>query len=495
MMRTNVAFGLACFCLTLLGVAMRGQAAPPTNDECNGAEIISLSGASPWLSSITTNMHEATVVNDPPQPTNCYAGPISKSIWYEFTPVVSGLYTVSLKFTATTMEDSLMSIYTSASGCGGPFTQYACNDDIGTLQSAVTTNFNVGTRYFVVIWHTLTTPLPEAQRNVQLKITKVEPPLNDTCDRAAEIPSTSFPYWTTTTNTHLASTNNDPPGPFCPAEETSPQRSVWYKFRPAEGGNYIIATCTNTTATKIYNTMLAVYQSSGGCGTLSQLACNPGYCGQSAGVIINLLPQTDYYIVVWDLASAIDPTPLPDETDVQLVVDRQGPPTITTLGHSDATPNSVTLMAEANPKGSLTYGFFEWGVTPSYGNVTARSVLGAGIAPFQFKRVLFDLSPGVTVYYRAAATNVFGVVYGEGQSVTLPFPQPIITSVTKQGADLRIQFTGTEGFMHEVQVSEDLRNWTRLGDATPLEFDQFEYVDQGVLTDQNRKQRFYRIKL
>jgi hypothetical protein len=497
MMRRNVAFGLAFFCLTLLGVAMRGQAAPPTNDECNGAEIISLSGASPWLSSITTNMHEATVVNDPPQPTNCYAGPISKSIWYEFTPVVSGLYTVSLKFTATTMEDSLMGIYTSPMACGGPFTQYACNDDIGTLQSAVTTNFNAGTRYYVVIWHTLTTPLPEAQRNVQLKITKVEPPLNDTCDRAAVIPSTSFPYWTTTTNTHLASTNSDPPGPFCPAEETSPQRSVWYKFRPAEGGNYIIATCTNTTATKIYNTMLAVYKNTGGCaGTWEPIGCNPGLCGTSAGLITFLEPDKDYYIVVWDLASLTDPTPLPDETDVQLLVDKQGLPTVTTIGHTNVTPTSVTLLAEANPKGSVTRGFFEWGTTPGYGNVTVPfSTLGGGIVPFPYGRTVIDQAPGTTLYYRAAATNAFGVVYGQGQSVTLPFPQPIITSVTKQGADLRIQFTGTEGFIHEVQVSEDLRNWTRLADATPLEFDQFEYVDQGVLTDNNRKQRFYRIKL
>jgi hypothetical protein len=86
--------------------------------------------------------------------------------------------------------------------------------------------------------------------------------------------------------------------------------------------------------------------------------------------------------------------------------------------------------------------------------------------------------------------NFFGTVFGEGKSVTLPLPQPVITSVTREGNNFRIQFTGSEGYTHEVQGSDDLRTWTRLGDATPLEFDQFEYVDQG-----NATRRFYRIKL
>jgi hypothetical protein len=149
-------------------------------------------------------------------------------------------------------------------------------------------------------------------------------------------------------------------------------------------------------------------------------------------------------------------------------------------------------VGAANPKGSLTRGYFEWGTTPSYGNVTANSTLGTGIVPFPFSRAVIDLSPGTTVYYRAAAVNFFGTVLGEGRSVTLPFPRPNITSVTLQGNGLRIQFTGTEGYTHIVEYSEDLRTWHTLGPATPLEFDEFEYVDAGPL---NRPQRFYRIKL
>jgi hypothetical protein len=493
-MRRSFAFGLAGFCVGLLTATL--EAAPPANDLCIGAEVIPGAGPFPYLSSITTNINEATVLGDPPPPTNCYGGEISRSVWYQFAPAASGLYTISLKFTATTMQDTLMGIYTSPAGCVGPFTQYVCNDDIGTLQSAATTNFNAGTTYYVVVWHTLTNAPPEGQRDVQLKVTRVLPPANDHCAGAEEIPPGGpFPYWSGVANSHLATTNTDPAGTLCATSETVPQRSVWFKFRPIAGGNYIIATCTNNTATTIYNTMLAVYQNTGGCnGTNTQVRCNPGFCGTSAAVIMNLLPDTDYYIVVWDLASASDPTPLPDETDVQLFIERQGPPTVATVGHTNPAPTSVTLLGTANPKGSTTRGYFEWGPTPSYGNVTANSTLGQGIVDFPFSRVVIDLSPGSTVYYRAAAVNFFGTVFGEGKSVTLPLARPTITSVTKEGDNnLRIQFTGSEGYTHEVQGSDDLRTWTRLGDAEPLEFDQFEYIDQGAVT--NRTRLFYRIKL
>ena len=489
-MRRSVALGLAFLCLGLMVAALELQAGPPANDQCSGAEIIPGAGPFPYLSSIITNIQDATTVNDPPPPTNCYAGEIARSVWYRFAPTQSGLYTVTLKFTATTLQDTLLGIYTSAGGCGGPFVQYACNDDSGTLQSAITTNFNAGSTYYVVVWNTITNLPPEGQRSVQLKVQKVLPAPNDLCSGAEVIPSAGpFPYRTATTDTYLASTNNDPPGPLCGTSDTSPQRSVWYKFRPTVGGNYIIATCADTTATKIYNTMLGVYQSSGGCsGTLTPLRCNPGYCGNLAAVIMNLFPDTDYYFVVWDLASKGDPTPLPGETDAQLFIDQQGPPTVVTVGYSNAVPTSVQLNGEANPKGSLTRGYFEWGTTPSYGNVTANSTLGTGIVPFAYSRVVSGPPPGTTIYYRAAAVNFFGTIYGEGKSVRLP----LALTATREGNTLRLHFSAAEEYTYVIEASEDLQHWTTLGPATPVDVDQFDYVDQGPL---NLRQRFYRIKL
>src|SRR5688500_17025735 len=213
-MRRSIALGLA-FCLGVMMLPRNVVAAPPANDLCSGAEIIDLTGAMPALSSITTNIHDATLNGDPQTPTNCYGGAVSRSIWYQFTPPApGGLYTVSLKFTATTMQDTLMGIYTSPGGtCAGPFTQFGCNDDIGTLQSAITTNFSAGTTYYVVVWHTLTNAPAEGQRSVQLKVTKVVPPPNDLCAGAVEIPS--VPYLTPVRSSHLATTNSDPAGPQC----------------------------------------------------------------------------------------------------------------------------------------------------------------------------------------------------------------------------------------------------------------------------------------
>jgi hypothetical protein len=462
------------------------RAAPPANDQCSSAEIIPGNvGPTPYYSSIVSNIHEATVIGDPPPPTNCYGGQISRSVWYKFTPVQSSLYTVSLKFTATTLQDTLLGIYTSPSACGGPFTQFACNDDVGTLQSAITTNFNAGTTYYMVVWHTLTNAPPEGQRSVQLKVTQVVPPDNDFCEGAQEIPpSGPFPHWTPVKDTHVASTVGDPTEPLC----STARRSVWYHFRPTSGGQYIIATCTNNTATKIYNTLMAVYtNSTGTCsGTMTQVRCNPGFCGTSAAVIMNLVPQTDYYIVVWD----VDAEALPDETDVQLFIEKQGPPSVTTVGHSNAQPTTVSLIGSANPKGSTTRGYFEWGTTPAYGNVTPNSTLGAGIVDFPFSRVLFDLAPGSTIYYRAAANNFFGTVFGEGRSVTLPL---LIDSVAMEGDNVRILFRGNDSYIYEVQSSQDLKNWSRLGDATPLDPDHFEYLDP--VDPKQALVRFYRIKL
>src|SRR5689334_4440432 len=115
-MRRSIALGLAFFCVAAVMAALTLQAAPPANDQCSGAEIIPGAGPFPYLSSVTPNINEATVIGDPPAPTNCYDGPISRSIWYRFAPAQSGLYTVTLKFTATTLQDTLLGIYTSPSG-------------------------------------------------------------------------------------------------------------------------------------------------------------------------------------------------------------------------------------------------------------------------------------------------------------------------------------------------------------------------------------------
>lgn len=480
-MRKSFALGLA-FCL-VWALIWNGQAAPPPNDRCEGAELIDLSNPYPALSTITTNLHEATTDGDPPQPTNCYAGPVSRSVWYKFQPTIPGLYTVSLKWTGTTLQDPLLGMYTSPADCAGPFEQFACNDDVGNLQPAITTNLNAGTTYYVVVWHALTNAPAENQRSVQLKVAKIEPTPNDLCANAVEIPS--VPYLTPVQNSHLATSTGDPTLPC-----TNGQRSVWYKFRPTEGGNYIISTCTNSTKTTIFHSALAIYTSSSGdcSGTLTPEACNAGFCGTSAAVIHSLTPGVQYYIVVWD----VETEAIPDETEIQLYVLRQGPPDTRTVGVVGVTPTSVTLSGAANPKGLLTRGYFEWGDTPSFGNVTANSTLGTGVTDFPYTRLVSGLRPGSTIHFRAAANNSLGTTFGQAMSITLPLQPPRIDSLTLDPSGWLIMFTAADDFTHYVEMSEDLVTWTQIGVAVWLGDGLYQYLDEGPF---NGGQRFYRIKL
>ena len=168
-------------------------AAPPVNDTCAGAEVIPAAGPFPYLTAVTdTTM--ATITSDPPSP-SCPNAPftLSRSIWYRFTPSTSAQYTISScsSETGTTVSDTVMTIYTSAS-CAGPFTELptgiftdGCDDDMCVvgdgLQSVITTQLDAGTIYFIVMWEYGSSPPVAGMTNVQLHVTQFPRVPNDTC--------------------------------------------------------------------------------------------------------------------------------------------------------------------------------------------------------------------------------------------------------------------------------------------------------------------------
>ena len=90
------------------------------------------------------------------------------------------------------------------------------------------------------------------------------------------------------------------------------------------------------------------------------------------------------------------------------------PPVVSTSAASSVTGTSATLAAIANPAGSLTTAWFEWGTTPSltsYSSTTGQSV-GSGTAPVGMTQVLGSLYPNTTYYYRVAAQSAGGTVRG-----------------------------------------------------------------------------------
>ena len=171
----------------------------PANDTCAGAESIPAAGPFPYLTTVTADITDANSTGDPGIPT-CQTS-VSRSIWYRFTPSATATYTISScadSPTGTTVDDTVMAIYTSSTGnCGGAYTQIpdaadtdGCDDDScasEAFQSVITTRLNAGTSYFIVIWEFGAAPPTPGNTAVQLRVSAVFPPGNDTCSSPASL--------------------------------------------------------------------------------------------------------------------------------------------------------------------------------------------------------------------------------------------------------------------------------------------------------------------
>ena len=231
--------------------------APPSNDTCVGAEVIPGAGPFPHLTASTADITDATVTGDPPLP-SCQNN-LSRSIWYTFMPTASGIYTIStcaFDGTSTTLDDTVMAIYTSSNGtCAGTFAEIptgglsdGCSDDdcvSEALQAVITTLLNAGTKYYIVVWQfELPPPEPPAPPTagntaVQLRVSQVVPPVNDTCAGAAAL-SLDTPV---TGTTELASNDYHLSGAACftglgQTASTADGNDVVYSFVAPAAGSY-----------------------------------------------------------------------------------------------------------------------------------------------------------------------------------------------------------------------------------------------------------------
>ena len=125
--------------------------AVPANDTCAGAEVIA---GVPFLSTVAdTTLATTSSLNPSCAPTDIDRLP-SRDVWYRFTPTVSGTYIFSTKTgeTATTVDDTLVAIFTAPS-CGGPYTELSgsCNDN-GVGRAVFARALTAGTLYFIVVW-------------------------------------------------------------------------------------------------------------------------------------------------------------------------------------------------------------------------------------------------------------------------------------------------------------------------------------------------------
>ena len=316
--------------------------AAPANDACAGATVIP-DGPYDVLTATTADITGANVTGDPPAP-SCQTQ-VSRSIWYTFTPSMTAEYTFSSCAdapTGTTVDDTVIGIYTSSNGaCGGTFTEaaYACDDDSCTtedLQAVVRTVLSAGTKYFVLVWKGGTTQRPTAGNTaVQLRVSRrtLTPPANDSCPGAQVIPAAGpFPLNTALIDLRDATLIAEPGVPSCQA---SVSRSVWYRFAPSSSGYYTFSSCAGApTGTTVDDTVLGVYTSAGSCAgpftevpsALCQDGCDDDTCSvnERQSVITSwLVSGTTYYVLAWKFSDA---PPATGASLIQLRVSRETPP-------------------------------------------------------------------------------------------------------------------------------------------------------------------------
>lgn len=371
------------------------QGAVPPNDTCAGAAAIPAAGPFPYLTPLVPDITDATSAGDPLTPPCLRSGStVSRSIWYTFTPAQTALYSLSLAYdTATTVDDTVMAIYTSLGGCAGSFNIVACSEDEVDNRSAIATNLNASTTYYIVVWQFGPDAPPNGKTAIQLRVNLPVPPANDHCSGAETIPSSGpFPYLTMTNDTFQATSANDPPLPSCQRCEGVVSRTIWYKFTPAATATYTISSCAGT-ATTILDTVMAIYTSSSACGgTFTEVECNDtdNDCEEDRAAITSFLSAgTDYFIVLSECDAQL---PGPGRTLVQLLVSVP-PPSVTSFmklanGHFQARFSGVTGQAYTIQTSTNLVHWTDLGAPTSLGTNTFEFIDTAAMGfPARFYRV------------------------------------------------------------------------------------------------------------
>ena len=111
------------------------------------------------------------------------------------------------------------------------------------------------------------------------------------------------------------------------------------------------------------------------------------------------------------------------------------PPVAITKGTTNIGLASVTLQGAANPKGAVASAFFQYGTTTNFGNSTAAQAIGSGNTNVPVNALVRGLADGATYYFRMAASNINGTVFGSTLSFTTGFQfSNIVTSISAASA-------------------------------------------------------------
>ena len=457
------------------------HAAPPANDTCAGAIVVP---GVPYLSPVI-DILDATTNGDPvPVPA---LGELKRSIWFRFVPAASALYTLSVAEDTETkfvdLTDTVMGLYTSASGCGGPWTLVAGNDDSAVVQSAITTNLSAGTPYFIVVWAGQGAQDESLPLYVQLRVTRPVVPANDLCTGAIAVPATTLPYVSPSIDTFMATSAVNE------MSSCDGNRSVWFTFAPTVAGTYFLS-LDREPATSLLDPIMTLFTSAGGCsGPFTELTCTDS---KTHPIIRSLSAGTTYYIVIGDY----EPAPQGGATAVQLRVRPAGPPTVTTLPATSINSTSGVLNMAINANGFAARYFFEWGPTTSYGNLSQNRPLNDSSNTVSTSALVGPAPAGTTWHFRAVGSNSMGKVFGADQTFQYSTNRPIITRPSfLAGGNFRFSFMGNTGQVYRIQSKTDMSGaiqWIDSGPALDRGGGLYEFRASGIPVTPGTR-RFHRV--
>lgn len=248
-MRITLAVVVGIAALLVPGTA---AAAPPPNDNFGSATVIDQS-ALPFSQSLAID--EATT--EVGESSQCYWGN-SQTVWYSFTPSVSGQYRLTR---SGTFYYQFAAVWQQTGSSIGDLSPLGCVT-WWYSSSALTFSASAGTTYYIQTGSNFF-----SSGSNQISLVHIAPPSNDDFANAETIAGLSF---SDVSDTTAGTTESGEPNPSCNFTGQQPAGSIWYRYTPSSDG-WVSA----STFGSYVQTIVAAYTGDS-LGSLTERACRTG---------------------------------------------------------------------------------------------------------------------------------------------------------------------------------------------------------------------------
>ena len=284
----GILFDLSLTCAT--------SATPPANDDCSGAESLTVNPDAS-CAIFTSGTIDGATASDV-DAGGCF-GTDDDDVWYSF--VATGtIQAINLNNILGSATDLYHSVWTGADCAALTLVPGSCS----TNTASVPTGLVEGQTYFVRVYTGTAIPLQNTTFDICIG-TPPPPPANDDCSGAIEITAggtiSSFPVTGTTVS---ATTTAGLPVLSC--VPTNRSNDVWYSVVVPASGTLTIETAP-APGTVMTDSVLTIF--SGTCGSLVEIGCDDDSSASgnySLEALTGLTPGDVIYIGVWRYGTTLD---------------------------------------------------------------------------------------------------------------------------------------------------------------------------------------------